>query len=270
MKCTMFFSAALIASLVAAIPAHAAIAFDSASDPAYASGWTAGSNGGTGFGPWDFTRQAFYSGLGPAAWGNQTHFIDNAPVPFNNLGKPAFAISVDDCSYCGVYSSATRPFASPLAVGQTFSMNFDNPLLASPDFNSQNNIIRFNDSAGNELFSIFGSNYFSGQEWNITGGGSTGITDAATSQGSSIKITRTGTNTLNMILNGTLFPGLAIGGSGNIAEVTVNLGNTLASSGDGSREFFVNNLQIAVPEPTSLTLAFIAGCGLVALARRRK
>ena len=212
MKCAQFLAATLVASLVAATPAYAVIAFDSASDPAYASGWLAGSNGGTGFGPWDFTRQAFYSGLGPAAWGDQTHFIDTTPVAFNNLGKPAFAVSVDDCSYCGVYSSATRPFASPLAIGQTFSMNFDNPLLASPDFNSQNNIIRFNDSSGAEIFSIFGTNYFSNQEWNIAGGGSTGITDAATAGGSSIKITRTGTNTLNMVLNGTLFSNLPIGG----------------------------------------------------------
>jgi hypothetical protein len=270
MKSIVFFVAALFITTVLSVPAQALIASDSASDPAYASGWAAGSNGGSGFGPWDFTRQAFYSGLGPAAWGNQTHFIDNAPVPFNNLGKPAFAISVDDCSYCGVYSSATRPFDSPLAVGQSFSMDFDNPLLASPDFNSQNNIIRFNDSAGNELFSVFGTNYFSGQEWNISGGASTGITDAATSVGSSIKITRTGSNTLNMILNGTLFPGLPIGGSGNIAEVTVNFGNTLASSGDGSREFFLNHLQIAVPEPASLMMAIMAGCGLVASVRRRK
>jgi hypothetical protein len=270
MKGTMYLAAALILTSMMAASAAGLVASDSASNPAYTSGWAAGSNGGSGFGPWDFTKSAYYSGLGPAAWGDQTHFIDNAPVAFNSLGAPAFAISADDCSYCGVYSSATRPFASSLAIGETFSMDFDNPLLSSPDFNSQNNIISFSDSAGVEVLGVFGSNYFDGQNWNFSGGGgSLGITDAATSGGSRISLTKTGANTATVVFNGTTFTNVALAGTGVIAAVTINIGNTIASNGDGSREFFVNNLRI-VPEPTSVALLFVAGCGFVTSVRRRK
>lgn len=248
----------------------ASAAFDSASDPAYAGRWTAGSNGGTGFGPWDFTRSSYGPLLGPAAWGGLTHFIDNAPLPANNLGKPAFTISVDDCSFCGVYQSASRPFASSLSVGQTFSMDFDNPLLASPDFNTQNNIISFYDSAGVETFGLFGSNYFSSQQWNFgIAGGSTLITDAATASGSSISLKKTGANTADLVFNGVSFPNVTLGGTGELAGVAVIFGGTVASAGDGSREFFVNNLSI-VPEPNSFALMFVAGCACMAGARRGK
>jgi hypothetical protein len=273
MKNFVCFAAALIVMASLSVPALAIVAADSASDPAYASGWAAGSNGGFGFGPWDFTRQAFAYGVGPAAWGDQTHFIDNAPVAFNDLGSPAFAISQEDCPYCGgQYTSATRPFARPLAIGQTFKMEFDNPLFQNPDFAVNDYIIRFNDSAGTELFSVFGSNYFDGDQWNIAGSPnvSTGVGDFETASGSKILIRRTGTNTIDMLFNGTLFSGLTTSGSGDIAEVTVNMGGSAAASfGDGSREFFINNLQI-VPEPASMAILLMAVLGIGASARRRK
>jgi hypothetical protein len=44
------------------------LASDDASDPAYSGGWTNGSNGGSGFGPWQLTTIGFIAG----------HFIGNS------------------------------------------------------------------------------------------------------------------------------------------------------------------------------------------------
>src|SRR5687768_10785224 len=55
---------------------YAQIAFDSATDPVYADGWQAGDNGGTGFGPWDFTG-TYNSPVGQAM---------DSSSPYNQLG----------------------------------------------------------------------------------------------------------------------------------------------------------------------------------------
>jgi hypothetical protein len=57
-------------------PAVAGSASDSASDPAYADGWQAGDNGGSGFEPWTFAFSGDPSALAHAA----PQFIDTAPA----------------------------------------------------------------------------------------------------------------------------------------------------------------------------------------------
>src|SRR5262245_63564824 len=76
------------------------IAFDSASDPAYADGWqglhgavgseTGADSGGTGFLPWDFDDTWWEAAASPYP---QPHFIETKTSAFNQLGAPAFAMT---------------------------------------------------------------------------------------------------------------------------------------------------------------------------------
>src|SRR5262245_9665487 len=61
---------------------YASAASDSALDPVYDNGWQAGDNGGTGFGPWDFT------GVNSAGSINAVDGINPDPVNADNsLGR---------------------------------------------------------------------------------------------------------------------------------------------------------------------------------------
>jgi hypothetical protein len=95
--------------------AYAQSAADSAADGAYADGWQAGDNGGSGFGPWNFDGSY-------AAPPDSIHLI-NAAHPENDLGT-AWALSLND--EFGL-ARAGRMFDAPLQVGQTFSVTIDVP-----------------------------------------------------------------------------------------------------------------------------------------------
>ena len=120
------------------------IASDSASDPAYAADLTGAwkglnsttgenpvgnDNGGFGFNPWDFA-----GGFHEPAWspyGELNHFIDGVDFPsssFNDLGEPAFGLTNGNRPFFGYTARATRTF-SPLEIGDTLSVDFNNPLL---------------------------------------------------------------------------------------------------------------------------------------------
>jgi len=129
---------ALAGALFAANIACAQVtnAFDQASDPAYAGDGppnglsTGGQNGGSGFGPWTFTLSgtggSFISGAGPSG------------DSFDLWNTSADSSTV-----------AVRPFDSPLAVGQSFSVAIR---LNSLDTISNTNEIALEDSSGNILF----------------------------------------------------------------------------------------------------------------------
>src|SRR5262245_5078719 len=66
-------------------------AFDSAADPAYADGWQAGDNGGTGFTPWNFDAGYIFGGVNYAYAAAGLKTIDDGlqtggagSSPFNN------------------------------------------------------------------------------------------------------------------------------------------------------------------------------------------
>ena len=98
----------------------AQIASDNASQPAYADGWQAGDNGGSGFGPWTITSTA--GGL--TAIGSSTANGDMQPPTgdIDSAGGRAWAIS-------GVPQNnrlfAIRPLTGALAVGQLLSFDVD-------------------------------------------------------------------------------------------------------------------------------------------------
>jgi hypothetical protein len=110
------------------------VAFDSGSDPVYATGWLAGQDGGFGFGPWNFdgtyntlppAQQAMDDGLGTGVQGSSTfNDVGRAWTMYNPLGRaqvPSNGGSGTDIARSG------RALDSPLQVGQTISVVFDNP-----------------------------------------------------------------------------------------------------------------------------------------------
>src|SRR3954447_171263 len=78
----LFTSDAVLATVVAA---------DNASNAAYADGWQAGDNGGTGFGPWTLSFSGSGSGLL-----YPPQFIDRTPLAGDSLGAPSFALTTGD------------------------------------------------------------------------------------------------------------------------------------------------------------------------------
>ncbi|HMP74041.1 MAG TPA: PQQ-dependent sugar dehydrogenase, partial [Kiritimatiellia bacterium] len=92
-------------------------ATDSGSDPAYASGWQSGDNGGSGFGPWTL----FTTAGSPA---NGGWFMAQGQGNLN-IGPRAWGLYANS----GNTTWAERPFDQPLQIGQTFHARFDNNLI---------------------------------------------------------------------------------------------------------------------------------------------
>jgi hypothetical protein len=140
------------------------VAFDHAQDPAYAAenggAWkglnpTTGENapgtdnGGYGFQTWDFTGG--YNDPKYSPYGDLNHFIDGVDFPassYNQLGAPAFALTNGNRAYYTYTSRATRDFGSPLAVGDTLTLRFDNPLLFPQELSPAGFLFRLNTGRG--------------------------------------------------------------------------------------------------------------------------
>jgi hypothetical protein len=134
-------------------PTALTIAIGTAADAAanYGSGWTTGSNGGTGFGNWTLTSN---SGTGAAG-----SFIGNpSAAGISGMPSSSFAFYANPGA-SGAFIDAIRPLASALGVNQTlsfqWSMNFDSG------------------SGGNKGFSLFSA---AGEEIVVNNGGTPNIT----------------------------------------------------------------------------------------------
>lgn len=93
-------------------------AYDGAGDWAYQSGgWVTGANGGYGFGPWSNTVTSSTATLAATDEWTSTNMKVNS---FYGFALRASA---------GSFGTARRSFAAPLAVGSSFTINFDSNLL---------------------------------------------------------------------------------------------------------------------------------------------
>jgi hypothetical protein len=132
-------------------------AFDTASDPAYSGGFSTGENGGFGFGAWTVTIT-----------GNGASYIEG----WGPSGKSWGLWNQDAHGSC----VAIRPFASALAVGQSFSFQSQlNNLFNSDDTNA----VVLQDASGNTVFSY----WHDGFEANSANGS---YSDATTEKGSAV------------------------------------------------------------------------------------
>ncbi len=238
---TAIATAVVAAVAVAAVPLHAAVkAQDAAANAAYAAeadgawkGENSGAdenppgtdNGGTGFLPWSFTggyNPIPEDPLPPNAYGTLNHFIDGVDFPstaFNDLGAPAFGLANATPGFSGPTTTATRPFAAPMNVGEIFSADIDTP--ASLDdytfFNFPFAIISLSDDTGTQTFSMEtgSSSGFGDFPWRYKDGihvtefgdfgvdaGGASIPPAATSDGSTIRVEVLTSTTARVTLDG--------------------------------------------------------------------
>jgi len=93
-------------------------ASDSPTDSAYADGWTNGSQGGTGLGPWVLEK---FSPGGRAGHIRFSNSVFNVPASFN--GALSLWASGNGTSI------ATRPYLEPLVEGDSFTLQFDTNLV---------------------------------------------------------------------------------------------------------------------------------------------
>lgn len=228
-------------------------------------------NGGFGFHPWDFSGGFHYPSQSP--YGRLNHFIDGvdfAASTFNDLGAPAFALTNANATFGGATSSARRPFQSPLAVGDTLSLRFDNPLLTPLHQQAPSGlIIRVNSGTGAqsvERFALFASSDFNGGAWaasDSVGTTNLGVSTSATSQGAEFRFTLTAAQSylfeLLPLSGGNPIASrsgsLALSTAGAIQSVDIVMYTNGSGNGQtgsaaqptGAREFFFYNLLITSP-----------------------
>lgn len=246
--------------------AHAqTIASDNASDPVYqagAGGWTAGDNGGTGFGAWTTVTQGFIGSSttnGPSGVSGGINTAGQSFGLFSNVGAATLG-------------EAIRPFSSGLSVGDTFSLQMDNGTVGtggSVGFGLR--------SGGTNRFEF----YFAGGSTSYTVDGANGGSVFQTAQGftpngmtASLTLTSTDTFSFTVAFNGgstETFSGTLDGTAGstidNFRLFTFNP-NDNNPSGETNAYF---NSPTVVPEPSSLSL--LAGPAILGawfFVRRRR
>jgi hypothetical protein len=130
------------------------LAYDDASDPVYATAWDEGDDGGTGLGPWNFDgtyntldpgQQAMDDGLKSDTQTSSTfNDVGRAWTMYNPLGRPV--LPANGASGTDI-ARAGRALDSPLQIGQTVSIVFDNP---TERFFFRGYTLKFNTATANE------------------------------------------------------------------------------------------------------------------------
>ena len=253
------------------------LAFDSASDPVYATGWQEGDAGGTGFGPWSFdgTSIDLVYGAAPA------HQIDNGlqtgsqnSSPYNNIGR-AWTIYNFNGSAVGPsnlpqdatdFTRAGRALPAPLQAGQTISVVIDNPIERrfkrgySINLNSGGGNVCFNGESCTPGVSpvirwdIGTFEYFSDGQW-----GNTTLNDQETDAGMRIDFTLTGSNSFRYTMTPLDNPSLAWTSTGNLPAgnpidwIQFQLNNTDSDfypnivAGPQATDFYIRSLEVTGP-----------------------
>jgi hypothetical protein len=245
------------------------VASDHATDPTYSGGWSAGQNGGSGFGAWSFT------GTDPA--GTQHEMSTAAP-----LGT---AWTLFNSSSTAGISIAGRAIPGGLQPGQTFETVINNPTAYhffrgfDLGFLNATDNTGAGDNSASLSMNVFGYT-FTGSlpNWSVNdAGGSTtaSLSPYASAQaGMKLDLTLTSATTYSLTLTPLANPSAAYSQNGTISSpinwVQFRLYNT-ASSGpnDVTDNFGISYMTISVPEPS--TFAFIGlGFGGLLFFRRRK
>jgi hypothetical protein len=253
---TMYYSAMCYAS-----------AFDVATNPAYADGWQAGDNGGTGFGAWSF------NGTDPTPAGTYQAMSSSSPI------GTSWTLSTH-ANNTGL-ANAGRAITGGLLPGETFSTTIDNPtayhffrgfdisFTSGPD----------NNAGGNNTAALRASvfNYFS-TTWGINdagGNSSSGINQATVAvAGMRLDLTLTSATTYSLTmtpLNGaTPYTKAGTLAGGPITWVDYRLyDGTSAGPEDTANNFEISRMSIT-PEPATFTLFVLGAAGVAAVGTRRK
>lgn len=257
-----------VTALMAGVCSGQIIASDSASNPIYSSGWSAGQNGGSGFGAWSF------NGTDPVG----------APLQGMSSG-PAWTI-FNTNSTSGL-ANAGRSITGGLLAGETFQTIIQNPINNSGTYTYRGFDILFTSGTDNNVggdntaalrLSVF-DYYNPSMNWNVT--------DSSSHPNTTLSAMTTGTSP--MILDLTVGPAnayaLTLAPESNPNSPYLTYTGTLASSidyvdfrdyntasgglSDTANNFGISSMEVIVPEPSSLALAALGSISFM-LIRRRK
>jgi hypothetical protein len=273
------FCAAIVAGTITTSASASLIAYDDASDPAYADGWTSGDNGGTGWGGgWSFRNgantQLFPPDANSSFYGTfvNTSLGNNNPAGVSGDSNTDGDIDTVGDEAWGLYANtsneiyAVRPFSGALTVGQSLSFEFDNGNVTTGGVVGVRLVSNVNAPASSREFEFrfVGGDSF----YNHTNGGAFATsTHGFSREGMRVEFTLTGTNTYSLkatrLQDGTIYNFNGTTQVGN-AITGIALRNQNAGSGGANNGYFNS---IAIPEPSSLCLTVLGAVG--ALRRRR-
>lgn len=261
-------------ALMTGICSGQVLALDSASDPTYSGGWSAGQNGGTGFGAWSFN--------GTDATPAGTY---QATSTSSSLGT-SWSLMANSSS--SGLANAGRSITGGLQAGQMFQMTLQNPVNNAGIYTYRGFDILFTGGTDNNVggdntsairLSVF--DYFNASmNWNIHDASShpnttlSAITTGASGMILDLTLNSSTSYTLTLAPQGTPnSPYLTFSGtiSSPIDYVDFRNYNT-ASSGpsDTADNLNIGSMEVmAVPEPSGLALSVLGAISFI-LYRRKK
>jgi hypothetical protein len=247
-------------------------AADYATDPTYASAWSAGQNGGFGFGAWSFNGTVSTNGV--ANPGGQQTLSSSSPV-----GKAWTMFNLGNAPAGSGISDVGRAINGGLQVTRTFETVIVNP--TAYHFYGGYDILFFNgtdnNAAGNNAAALRVSVFnYGGSFWGIndTAGHSTPLSAAATAA-AGMKLDLTLYSATGYILTLTPLNGsgaFSMAGTfagGPIDYVNYRLYNGMsAGPTDLANNFEISSMTV-IPEPTGLAILGLGSAGLWFLRRRK-
>ena len=267
------------------------IAADYATNSAYASGWSAGQNGGYGFGPWSFTTDPITDGVTSQNAMDSTSPYDPFGVAwtlYTPIGPAVGSPNPPDTGTgapAGDVARAGRALPNGgLQVGQTFSTVISNP--TERKFFRGYAII-LSTGSDNVVYGGAGTAIVAGMfDYFVPGGwytlptfqtGGTGLFDTdTTTNGMELDVTLTDTNSYHLVMTPLGNPGIAYTEDGTFAAtnapikwVTYQLFNTdsdfynftngipSACANPQRTDFYIQSMTITGPAPLTLNIQLV-------------
>jgi endonuclease/exonuclease/phosphatase family metal-dependent hydrolase len=208
-------------------------ASDGPADPAYAGGWTDGSRGGAGFGPWMINAVSLVGGdAGHARFSTD---VWNVPPSFGGV----FAL----WAHGNGYSEARRGFIQAMEIGEAFVLQFDNNLI------EEGKLVGFSlaDAAGVDRFKFL---CYGGQQvyWVEDSGDPRATALPVAPNGLELRFELTGENSYRLSAGSFAAEGVLAGGGPLTQLRAFNYGSGVGTAYD----FYLGALRLETPSIDTL------------------